>query len=65
MFKCMTCATSHTPNIFHGICCEIGIDVAVGVIQLVNWRKVMEHCDALYMKTIVADTIVCAVRRSI
>jgi hypothetical protein len=28
-------------------CCEIGVDVAVGAIQLVNGRKLMEHYDAL------------------
>jgi hypothetical protein len=28
-------------------CCEIGVDVAVGAIQLVNERKLMEHYDAL------------------
>jgi hypothetical protein len=28
-------------------CCETGVDVAVGAIQLVNGRKLMEHYDAL------------------
>jgi hypothetical protein len=28
-------------------CCEIGVDVAVGAIQLVNETKLMEHYGAL------------------
>jgi hypothetical protein len=31
-------------------CCEIGVDVAVGAIQLVNGRKLMEPYDASHIR---------------
>jgi hypothetical protein len=34
-------------DITRQLCFEIGVDLAVGAIQLVNGRKLMEHYDAL------------------